>query len=76
MHFIYKIHLIKVIDNDTVFYEHFTINIMLSFDDLTILQFALIVMHCRFLQCSIDFKKKETLRRTDTLFLFLIIKSI
>jgi len=44
----------------TVFYEHLTINIMLSFDDLTILQFALIVMHCRFLQYSIDFKKKET----------------
>lgn len=37
MHFIY---IFKVTDNGIIFYEHLTINIMLSFDDLTILQFA------------------------------------
>lgn len=60
----------KVIDNDTVFYEHFIINIMLSFDDLTILQFALIVMHCRFLQCPIDFKKERDIKEISLIFTF------
>lgn len=70
MHFIYKF---KVIDNGIIFYEHLMINIMLSFDDLTILQFAFNATAVFYSIPSI-LKREEILRRIDTLFLLLTMK--